>query len=1351
MFNRPPRIQKTKQAYQIKIPSPDSIPSKPKLNWVSFTLPLIGTGLAIGLMAFVSERSVESYLMFLPLMLASVLAGVINQVMRQKEYKKELLESRQAYAAVLDEVEQELITLHQQQYATLNQNDPAIAKCIKLAETQDTCVGERRPGDDDFLSFRLGLAKQPSGINIENLKNNKADKNIEDLVARANGFSNRFTSYNAIPVTVDLLHHQFLGIAGEDRQTANLCRAAAIHLATHHWPAEIDLIVFCQQGRKLEWEWISSLPHQTHLFNSLNIVKPFEVGASDPAILALEKEISRRQTLQDDRKRVYSDKKTMPVIPALVIILDHVPDIYEYPAFSLLLKSDPSLGLFGIFVTNQIDELPNECGAMAEFRNTKLLLSEMDLPAKQTHDIDADQASRAEALKFTQFISKIDYLVPEDVTEPPEKLSLLDMFAPTSLEELPIERWWDGDWDNDSRLGYLRTPLGKLSPMQGLIFDLNEGDQSMGPHGIIGGTTGSGKSEFLKTLVLSYALTHSPYEINFALIDFKGGAAFNELEKLPHIVGIMTDIENHADYAERVIQSLTGEINNRKQVFEEARKKAGLARLHIDNYRALLVKRPLPRLVIIFDEFAEFKDKHPEESQKLISIARVGRSLGIHLILCTQNPATAVDQQVSQNSKFRICLRVNSPEDSKSLIGIPDAWGLAIGQAYIRIQQPQKFRAAYTGSAMKLDRIKQQTVETHTQTNLFEKVTESQAIVKRVTALSDALGLIHPPKVWAEPLPERLYLPDLYEKALYPISWNGHGWQEQHFEDTGVLVGLYDDPLHQKQPIFTASQSGGSGHMLVFGSSGSGKSTFLTTFALSLAMTASPDQVNIYCLDFGKQNSLEILKDLPHLARVGGVISENEGERANRLLAMIRFEISHRIGLFQAQRVKGINSYNASVSKSEQLPLVYVLIDSLNKQFTQDNPGFSEQLEEIIRSGRSAGFHIIITANLTRDIPSTLLTDVGEKIVLLHGHNVETSSIFGLQSKGLAKKLEMEQISPGRAIINRFPVLEVQVALPVSGVDELIQNMNLINMIELMAESWTKDRPKDIEILPRFISARASLLTDKTHHSNKNSFDIQVPLGIGNNSLEPISLSINRDGPYYLIASSDSKLGKTTFIKTWLLSLAQFYSPETLQFVLVDYHSRSLRQLANLPHVSKYIAKKQDMQLALEYLEKIVRERESALENEYSLNPEEFDEEAFIRELGYVVIVIDDFETFKSKSPQDPRLGTCIQNGETLGLRIILAENAAMISPGADNILKRATRFGCGVLLGGSDFLSLYNNVKVPYGQKTYNLPAGRGYLINRGQVQLFQSFTYWKSPADDEKDRGEQIKQWIEKIKKDS
>ena len=464
--------------------------------------------------------------------------------------------------------------------------------------------------------------------------------------------------------------------------TAYFARASLIHLITHHWPAEVEIAIFCDTSRLSDWKWVDHLPHKSKLFITPSVVEISSSAVNDPSILALERELRRRQEYRIGAKSISNNNQYSGPLPALVIIFDHVPNIYNHAAFSLILKKGGELGMYGIYLSDRFEEIPGECGAAVEITKGKIVYKETGPHKNPVPDIHPDKPLLVEAEKFAQSLEVIQWLIPAQVTEPPERLSLLELFGISNLEGIPIEKWWDGDWSDDDRLGYLRAPLGKFSPSADLIFDLNDRDDAHGPHGIIGGTTGSGKSEALKTLILSLALTHSPYDINFALIDYKGGAAFNELENLPHVVGIITDIENHADYATRVIQALTGEINNRKQILEDARIRSGLKRPHINDYHQLLVKRPLPRLIIIFDEYAEFKDRHPDESQKLISIARVGRSLGVHLILCTQNPAAAVDQQVRQNTKFRICMRVSSPEDSKGLIGIPDAWQLPTGMAF---------------------------------------------------------------------------------------------------------------------------------------------------------------------------------------------------------------------------------------------------------------------------------------------------------------------------------------------------------------------------------------------------------------------------------------------------------------------------------------------------------------------------------------------------------------------------------------------------------------------------------------------------------------------------------------------
>ena len=684
----------------------------------------------------------------------------------------------------------------------------------------------------------------------------------------------------------------------------------------------------------------------------------------------------------------------------------------------------------------------------------------------------------------------------------------------------------------------------------------------------------------------------------------------------------------------------------------------------------------------------------------------------------------------------------------------------------MQVKQPQKFRVAYTGGSYPREQkgqlsddaiyrlqpddnrnriypiVKHQIVS--------ESLTEARAIVNKVVELSNSLGLNSPPKVWPDPLPERLYLPELLAKACVPTSWNGDDWDIIPPTGLGEVVGLYDDPIHQKQPLYCFKTGKGSGHLLVFGSSGSGKSTFLKTIAISLALVYSPKQVNIYCMDFGGQNSLKELKDLPHIPGEGGVINADDKERISRLFGMLRAKIVERNELFHAQKRSDILSYNNSLPAEEHLPNIYLLIDGLNKQFLASNSGFAEQLDDIVRSGRSVGIHVIITANLTQDIPSTVFADIDERLSFFQGNKSEMEGIVGHTSVAIAQKVEAGQLPAGRGLLKHVPVLEMQVALPVDGSDNSLQSSNLSQLIKSMNRSWQNNRPPNVEKLPLFISSNNPRLSGKIVYGDGQMPLLGLPLGVGQERLEPVGLSLDRDGPTFLIASSDARLGKSTILQTWLLGLAEKYPPEEVQFIIVDFHCHDLRQFSKLPHTRKFVAVKGELGEMLDDLEKQVRNRQEKLEKMYASNPDDYDESKYLQEQGYIVVVIDDFDTFRAHCPnENNRLGTCIQDGEEVGVRLIIAENTAMLSPASDNVLKRVVKHGCGILLGGSENLGIFNNAKPPYGQKTSNLPAGRGYLINRGQVQLFQAAAYWADVTISESDKVDYLKKRIQNIAK--
>jgi S-DNA-T family DNA segregation ATPase FtsK/SpoIIIE len=1044
--------------------------------------------------------------------------------------------------------------------------------------------------------------------------------------------------------------------------------------------------------------------HRAKIFPSA-VIEIRENEDVKQSLILLEEELRRRYATLISMRAVTAENKNANVtLPALVVVFDRVSDVYNHAAFSLILKNGRELGVYGIFLMDKVEDLPSECGAYVTITSEDVSYNVTGYEQESVHDINPDTVRHDLIQAFANKISSINWLIPEQVTEPPDSLSLLDLFPLIELNDLPLERWWGGEYP----FGYLRAPIGKFSPTAELVFDLNDSDTGHGPHGLIGGMTGSGKSELLKTLILSLAMTHHPYDLNFALIDYKGGGAFSEFYSLPHVVGVVTDIQSHADYATRVIQALSWEVKNREKILGDALTEFGLTIAHVDEYRKKMkVRIPLPRLVIVFDEFAEFQERHPEESKKMINIARVGRSLGIHLVLCTQNPmGRAVDQQVRDNSNFTICLKVKTPDTSKALINIPDAILLRRGQAYFHVDAPQKFKVAYTGKDY-LYSGKQQIKNTTlsiSRNYLTKTVSESQAIIEEISSQSVKLGIPELPKIWPDPLPEQLSLNRLFEKLGNKTSWNGTTWTSENHHPPEIPLGLLDDPSHQQQPVFCVRD-----HLLIFGPSGSGKSTALLTFAMAIGKLYSPAEAHIYCIDISGQSPLTILsnRDMPHLPCEGGVILGSDIERTSRLFKMLGEEISRR--------------FNAHLNNPRRNtdPYIFVLVDGISQQFNSNNPGFTEQLDFIMKFGSDSGVFVVLAGNLPNDIPVKLQDD-RSAILFQSTERGTILSIVKRVPETYQKKMDVGQDpKPGRGVINTNPSLEFQCALPID-IDLESHNLGKIGIeFDLMSRSWKGKRPPSVEILPTLISI--------SEIGTKDSLEDAV-IGKNQETLDPVGLSLVKDGPLFMILSMAAGLGKTSTLHVLISQLCENYQPQDLKLILIDYHTRTLRHFSKSKYllfednISGHVKNKDDLSNVISWIKEDIKKRKNLLSKAYSDSPETFDDLEMVKSLGYILVVIDDYEVFSNSSPSEiETLASILKSGGgDVGLRLVVAEDFALL--GNDDLAKLAKKYGSGILLGGSDGLSVFNNATPPFKQKTFNLPPGRGYIIKQGKAQLIQT-----------------------------
>jgi S-DNA-T family DNA segregation ATPase FtsK/SpoIIIE len=1343
-FNRPPRIQPTLSKEAVKVPPPPQLPQEPgAFSWMTIVIPLGGILLMVVLMGAVGGGAGGGmmYLLTLPMMLGGYILTYYAFQNSKKDFKKKLSEGRQEYSKQLQKTENHLYSLREREQAVLRRMNPDLEECQRLAEHQDPRLGERRPADPDFLMPRLGIGILPTSITIQPADVEKGSLELIKEMEQAKTLAEKFAIVPDVPIVARLMYTGPVGIAGARADAVRVARSILCHLLIHHWFAEVQVAALGEKQTLADWLWLAAVPHASAAFAWPKADLRFSDPDSCQVLLELEKELKRREQILDARKMV-NDPSTVPPLPCLVVVLDSFPQTFSHPGLDLLLKKGKSLGVYALYLTPEASQTPGECGAILDVRPGNLTYKESGTGGVAI-DCRPDFCDPARADAIAHALSRVDWAQKEDLSQPPAMITFLKMLEAAKVEDLPIEKWWN----DGSPFGFLQAPIGKTSATSEFIFDLRDQDGSHGPHGLLGGMTGSGKSEVLKTLILAMAVTSHPHDLNFALVDYKGGAAFNELAKLPHTVGVMTDIESHASYAERVLLALGGELERRKLILERARSIFKFGRSHVDDYRTMKIKQPLPHLVIVFDEFAEFKARNPEESKRLISIARLGRSLGVHLILATQNISAAIDPQILQNSNFRVCLRTSQPEDSVQMIGIPDAIHLVRGRAYFYSTGRSLVQIAYCGGKYQSSgaekRPDQLTVvhpggRKETVTMPFARVgdpagkpgdvqiTEANAIVDRLNAAMKNLNLLKPPPVWTDPLPERLLSPDLF-RDYFTGGWDGSAWHscrrweaaEEGGGITNPVLGICDIPQRQEQPLFELPLEEGGGHFLVFGSASAGKTTLLKTLAVSIARMYSPAQAQIYILDFGGQSHLRVLENFPH---VGSVITRFETERAERLLRFAQTELKRRNDLFRRKNVGAAADYNR-LPDVTPLPDLFFFIDNFLGLKRVFPPEFISEIASLVGGSASSGIHLAAATYLPGDLPGDLQSNVHTQATLHQSTQTEYFGIVGMIGESRLQEDVGRPPRAGRGFLRGTPPVEFQAALPVGGSNDQEQMEQILELGAKMTAAWKGPKPASIESLSYSVPLPKSVRAPKPARPHA------APQGKDFDTLQPLGMGLEEDGPIFLVTSSAGQSGKTTAMLSWAVALAEKYSPKDLQFLFIDFHSRNLLPLKNLPHTLEYVNNQSEVEPFCNRLRAVMEKRAAALEDAFQKNPERFDREAFLAGYPAYVLMIDDYDRLALRCESAGRqLAECLAAGGDAGLSMIVAGNGTDLPKDYDDdLMKKARRMGCGLLFSGNAQIDQFNNAKSPPYQPMAGLPAGRGYFIRKGRARIFQNFMYWE------------------------
>ena len=1027
--NRPPRIVRDHEPVSVRFPTPPDRRRAFHFPWISLVAGLAMGGAFMALSGGALRTGAFYLLMPLLLVAGAVEAragGNADHTTAVREWRETVVER---LGLLRDAEEAELA-------AAAHRHPPTEALGVVL-ESMGTRIWEREPHRPDFLRLRVGAASLPTTNAIE-----AADSGTPELRAELMAQIEGYRHVDDMPMLVDLAATGHVGIAGRSDGVAALARSLALQVAIMHSPAEVALALMVDGPAEAEWEWAKWLPH---LRSGAALLGGEASAVGIPAALAV---LGRIEALVAQRAAAYSGSRRSDSdalnpenvgLPAVAVVYDAALGI-DRARMNELLAAGPSVGVHVVWMDEAFGGLPSRAGASVVVRSDGLHADVGLVSTGQTvlTRIETTTTARAEALalRLAPLVDAANRL--EAASDLPASLTLAALLGEPGLglDDQVVERRWGAAANG------LHAAIGVLPSGRPLTVDLRRD----GPHALVAGTTGSGKSELLQTLIAGLASAHPPSRVNFLLVDFKGGAAFAGCAELPHTVGMVTDLDPAG--TRRVLVSLEAELRRREHLLAAAGAR-DLAEMEGSD-----PSRAPASLVVVIDEFAALSREVPELIDGVVDIAQRGRSLGLHLVLATQRPAGVVTEAIRANTNLRIALRVADAADSLDIVGSPLAAAISRstpGRAVVRVgaEELHVVQSAWAG-ARSSGRHQSGGVRvsdfrlggsSDAATPAAPAVEDAPTDLHRLAAMTSAVarrwGLAAPFRPWRDPLPERL---DLDALDLDALGLEGAPWR--------LPFGLVDLPDQQSQ-VPAAFDLPGDGHLAVVGASGAGTTTLLRTLAAAATRMAIEDTtssrgatapIRVDVID-ASGRGLAALEGLPV---VGSVLdAAGQVEQVLRLLRMLRAEVEERAAAFATSGVGELGDHRAS--GGAPLPRRLLLIDGFTA-FHDLYDGIERGVaiaivDQLLADGRRAGIHLVLAADRPTGVAGSILRAVRRKITL--GPAEDDVSRSGVPGRGLLDGREVQVAVVGgdpavasqhaalRALAQRAVDVGVPVASPV--------------------------------------------------------------------------------------------------------------------------------------------------------------------------------------------------------------------------------------------------------------------------------------------------------------------------------
>ena len=1078
---RSPRVLPPLPQRAVELPQPPAPPTPRRFPGVALLTPIV-----LGTAMFVITGRVLSLL--LVAMAPVMMIGTWWD--SRRVLRRELRDATVAFDSSLGEARREVESAHVAEREARTARSPSLGEVKESISTLSPLLWTTRPEHDEFLVVRVGVGDSPSTVGVVMPTRGES---YPGFWRRLQDAEDAMRNVSSVPITVDLRRSANVGLAGHVLNIRAVARAILTHLAGMHSPLEVVVVAFASPASGRDWAWLWWLPHCASPVSPVGSDHLADSREGSARLLAeLEGIICARHgadiadVVPEPRSHVSGAAPKPPRLPAIVVVVED-DAVADRNRLMRLAEKGPDVNVHLVWLAPNLSRVPAACRSFVEVHGDGSAMVGHVRRGGCDEPVAPDSLSLQEATDAARRLACVEDAgaVVAGIAGIPSAVSILELHGFDALDPACHEHQWLRDTAPAARS---RRPFS----LRALVGHSGDGPvyldlKTQGPHALVGGTTGAGKSEFLQTWILGMAAAHGPDHVTFLYVDYKGGSAFSDCVNLPHSVGLVTDLTPHL--VERALTSLRAELRYRERLL------AAKGAKDLETLGRLGVADVPPSLVIVIDEFAALVKEVPDFVDGIVDIAQRGRSLGLHLIMATQRPAGVIKDSLRANTNLRIALRMADEADSSDILGVRDAAHVdpsLPGRVLARTGpgRVDTFQAAYAGACSTAEagpppldvheaamgtvaawHISQVAVPAHA-----EGEPDARRMVHAMRQAMTRLGAPSPRRPWLDELSETYDLADLAGRAR---------------SRTGVVFGLVDNPSRQEQHL-AVYEPDRDGNLVVLGGSGAGKSTALRTIAVGATLGSGTAPVQIYGLD-AASGGLEMLRPLPHVADVVGV---DDGERVGRMMKRLADLVRERSTRFMNVRASNLIEYGETAGVPP-LARVLLLIDGYGvfQAEYMNEPGRHQafaDFQEVLAQGRAVGVHVVMSADRVGALHTSTQALVSRTVVLrLNDDN--HYGMLGLGKTGLGAQ------SPAGRGVDVTTRLELQVGVW-GGNGRVNEQAKAIELLAATARVDPDQRPPTIPRMPVLVNGSAM----PTH------VDGLPVLGIEEVSLEPRGFGLDR-------------------------------------------------------------------------------------------------------------------------------------------------------------------------------------------------------------------------------------------------